>query len=61
MPSLLQEGIHMIAIGVGESKSARELNAIATDPDAENVFDVDSFDALPGILDSLLDKTCNSE
>lgn len=39
----------------------RELKGIATDPDAENVFITPSFDQLPGIMDSLLDKMCNSK
>lgn len=57
----LQQGIHLIAIGVGASTGPRELAGIATDPDSDNVFDVNSFDALSGILDSLLEKACNSE
>ncbi len=49
----------MIAIGVGQSVGLRELEGIATDPDEENVFMVNDFDALPGIVNSLLAKTCN--
>ena len=44
-----QEGIRIISIGVGSGDLLEELNGMASDPDSENVFTVQDFDALTSI------------
>lgn len=53
-----QNGMTLLGIGVGSDVDYVELNAISTDPDYMNVFRVDSWDRIPNILNSVLDRIC---
>lgn len=55
------KGIYVFAIGIGKSADNTELNAIASDPDDDYVFQVESFQALNTIVDILAMKTCEAE
>ena len=48
----------MLAIGVGAGVDKGELNSIATDPDSQNVYLAQSFDALAGLKGLLAAKAC---
>ena len=52
-------GIHVVAVGVGPSIEVSELNGMATDPDAANVYVVKDFYALSRIMVDLLNGICN--
>lgn len=54
-------GIHLSVIGVGSSIRPAELKGIATDPDDKNVYTVKDFNALTGIIETLLNDVCNGE
>ena len=54
-------GVHLVAIGVGQSVGNKELKGIASDPDEQNVYQVRDFNALAGILTPLIRESCNSE
>ena len=54
-------GIHIVAIGVGESINLPELKGIATDPDDESVFVVKDFNALTGTVEKMLKNLCNGQ
>lgn len=51
------QGIHIFAVGVGIG-DPWELNGIASEPTASNVFQVDSWDGLWEISNQLIDRTC---
>lgn len=51
-------GIHMLAIGVGNAVSDTELNAIASDPDSQNVYRAATFDSLASLQGLLAAKAC---
>ena len=51
-------GTEIFAIAVGPKLDIDQLNAIASDPDDEHVFSVDSFEALATILDPLVLVVC---
>ena len=51
-------GTELFAIAVGPKLDIDQLNAIASDPDGEHVFSVDSFEALATILDPLVLMVC---
>ncbi|XP_035826806.1 uncharacterized protein LOC101848762 [Aplysia californica] len=53
-------GITMLAIGVGAGVDDSELNAIATDPDSQNVYKASSFDALKGLQGYIATKACGA-
>ncbi len=53
-------GIHIVTIGVGSSVGEFELNSLASDPDSRNMYRIRDFNALVGILDDVLEGTCNS-
>ncbi|XP_066303182.1 uncharacterized protein [Branchiostoma lanceolatum] len=53
-----EAGINVFAIGIGSGYNRRELNEIATDPDATHVFGVDNFAATDYIKDALEGRTC---
>ncbi|KAH3775135.1 hypothetical protein DPMN_176532, partial [Dreissena polymorpha] len=55
---LRQQGVTVFAIGVGTGIGTAELNAMATDPDASHVFQVDNFSNLDTIKGTLSKKTC---
>jgi hypothetical protein len=44
--TLKQQGVHVIAIGIGSGTDVTELNQIASDPPFENVFNVVDFNGL---------------
>ncbi|WAR25359.1 MATN2-like protein [Mya arenaria] len=52
------EGIHMIAVGIGQTGSSAgqaELNSIATDPNEDNVFNIEDVGELYEIKQQLLE------
>jgi hypothetical protein len=51
-------GVHMLAIGVGSGVDDNELNAIASDPDSQNVFKAATFDSLSALQNLLAAKAC---
>ena len=51
-------GTEIFAIAVGPKLDIDQLNAIASDPDGEHVFSVDSFETLATILDPLVLVVC---
>nr|XP_022314078.1 cartilage matrix protein-like [Crassostrea virginica] len=51
-------GIQIMAIGVGKATNKRELRDIASDPDSEFVFDLNSFSALQAIKYRFADIAC---
>ena len=52
-------GITVLAIGVGSGVDDAELNAIASDPDSQNVFKASTFDALTGLQGFVAAKACD--
>lgn len=58
-----KQGIHLMSIGMNmrSMRGKKELLAISNDPDEANVFNVDTFEGLYNITDSLLQAICNSE
>ena len=55
-----KQGINLIAVGVGPTVGEQELLAMASDPDTQNYVHVNDFNALTGVLNDLLESTCNS-
>ncbi|KAK7493781.1 hypothetical protein BaRGS_00014922 [Batillaria attramentaria] len=51
-------GIHVMAIGVGNGVDDNELNAIASDPDSQNVYKAATFDSLKTLQGLLAAKAC---
>ncbi|KAJ8312692.1 hypothetical protein KUTeg_010065 [Tegillarca granosa] len=47
-----KEGIHMFAIGIGTNTHSLELNAIASSPKEEYMFEVYNFEALDSIKEN---------
>jgi len=47
----------VIAVGIGNGVAVSELNAIATDPDADNVFTTD-FSDISSIVDNIREASC---
>lgn len=56
-----QNKAEVFAVGVGGQISASELQNIASDPDAEHVYEVATFDTLMCIVDSLFTSLCKYE
>ena len=56
--ALRTQGIEVIAVGIGDtsSLSEAELNAIANDPDSENVFYISDFIYICNLIPALLEK-----
>ncbi|CAH1788564.1 unnamed protein product [Owenia fusiformis] len=52
-------GIHIFAIGVTSGANKPELRGIANDPDSANVFFVDQFSDLSGLINNIADPICN--
>ncbi|KAK7489962.1 hypothetical protein BaRGS_00018827, partial [Batillaria attramentaria] len=52
-------GIKLLAVGVGSGIDLSELNLIASDPDSENVFQVDDFNVLNDTLKNLWTTICS--
>lgn len=57
--SLRKEGVRVFGIAVG-LKKLEVLHSIANRPPEHFVFAIDNFNALPGLLDSLLQTVCTS-
>ena len=51
----------VFSIGVGSGPQLSELNAMASDPDSDHVFQVNDFDALNQILNALQKGACDSD
>ena len=56
-----EDGIDMIAIGVGNNVKERELQAIASWPTEFNALQVDTFEALKSIRKRVTGALCDSE
>ena len=55
------DNIGLISVGVGSSMSTAELQAIADDPDSNNMFTMSNFNQLPSITKNLIDATCRGQ
>lgn len=56
-----KKGIHMFAIGIGTNTHSLELNAIASQPKEEYMFEVYNYEALDSIKEKLAVRTCRGE
>ena len=56
---LRKTGVSIFSIGVGSSVSQTELKEIASDPDSDYVFKLDSFDQLAGFVDRVSSVSCS--
>lgn len=54
-------GIYMFAIGVGKAVNEDELKAIASNPDSNYVYTVNSYDALDTLKHILAQKACEGK
>nr|KAG5689545.1 hypothetical protein BaRGS_008920 [Batillaria attramentaria] len=54
-------GITLLALGIGGGVNYGELNAIATDPDEDNVFTVSGFSSLDQIRETFQRAICEAE
>ncbi|KAL5004050.1 hypothetical protein ScPMuIL_017506 [Solemya velum] len=52
------EGIYIFAIGIGDNIDIDELRSISSEPNNNYMFQVDSFDALESIRDTLAIRSC---
>ncbi len=53
------EGIHIISVAVGSDLSLPELEGIASDPNSQNLFTVESFDNLQRLIPQVIGATCD--
>lgn len=53
-----QSGIGLISVGVGPAVDRLELNAVASDPDSQNVFTVNNYDQLNTIVNQVMGAAC---
>ena len=54
-----QSGIQLFSVGIGDSVLQSELEAIASDPDVDHVFNVNDFASINTILSALVEGACN--
>ena len=54
-------GIHIIVVSVGSQINRIELNAIASDPDARNIFQVERISELPNLISLIPGALCNGK
>lgn len=59
--NLKKEGVHVIAVGVGDMINNEELNFMATDPNNENVFHIDDYDKLVNVVDTISNAVCTAK
>lgn len=59
--NLKKEGVHIMAVGVGDLINNDELNFMATDPNKENVFHIDDYDKLVNIADTISKAVCTAK
>lgn len=52
--------VTILSVGIGSQISLSELQTIASEPKAKHVFKLDSFDALKGKLDDIMEMACAS-
>ncbi|XP_062620618.1 coadhesin-like, partial [Saccostrea cucullata] len=57
---LRSQEVRIFAIGVGSGPDTVKLNAIASSPSSDHVFQVSSFTALPHILNAVQNQTCKA-
>ncbi len=55
------EGIRIIAVGVGGNTRMRELNGMGSFPRGSNVFRVEEFEDLDDIADNIADLVCDGK
>ena len=53
------KGIHIIVVAVGTSLNLLELRGIASQPERQNVYSVDSYMDLGGLMTTMFGATCN--
>ena len=58
---LRNTGVSIFSIGVGSSVSTSELNGIASDPDADYVFRLSSFNQLASFVDRVSSVSCSGK
>ena len=56
-----QEGVHIIAVSMGENKRRLEIKGIASDPDEHNIMDVKDYDNLPSVVAKMVDTMCDGK
>ena len=54
-----RRGIQLFSVGIGDSVLQSELEAIASDPDVDHVFNVNDFASINTILSALVEGACN--
>lgn len=54
-------GIHILAVVVGNNHRSLEIKGIASDPDEENILNVDRFSMLETIKDRLVTAVCDGK
>lgn len=59
--NLKKEGVHVMAVGVGDLINNDELNFMATDPNNENVFHIDDYDKLVNMVDTISKAVCSAK
>ncbi|KAJ7381347.1 hypothetical protein OS493_001472 [Desmophyllum pertusum] len=59
--NLKENGVHIIAVGVGNLVNNDELNFMATDPNDENVFHIDDYDKLLNMVDTVSQVVCTDK
>ena len=55
------ENIDMVVVAVSENQRWKELQGIASDPDAANIMKAADFGSLDPLIDDLRDTICNSK
>ena len=52
-------GIHIIVVSVGQQVNRLELRALASDPDDKNIFQVERFSQLQGLISQIPGAICD--
>ena len=52
------EDTKVVALGIGDDYSVTELNGVATDPDEENVIEIEDYSQIDAIEEQLIDRSC---
>ncbi len=53
------DGVHIVSVAVGRPLNMPELQGIASDPFEANLFTVESFDNLPGLIPQVVAALCD--
>ena len=62
MKKLHRSGTHVVGVGINLSNAdKKELTDVATEPKAQNVFNVESAEKLDTIADKILNQLCDGK